>query len=187
MRRSCAGGRYVRGLSGLQSFREGTNVWWWCVKLIGRTNGRSVLKVETIAVPEREQSCAFMAKQLPGTSLMLVRQQKVLRVVGLAILGERTCGRFSFVHTMGSLVLQRRPNRGGPIKRSLVLRKCPAPKARPREAPSMQLRPAPSQARPLFFVSSALVSLSLSVTRRGDEKTKRGRRCCTAKLTQGET
>ena len=43
-------------------------------------------------------------------------------------------------------------NRGGPIERSLVLRNFPAPQARPREAPSMQLRPAPSQARPPGFL-----------------------------------
>ena len=42
--------------------------------------------------------------------------------------------------------------RGGPIERSLVMRKFPAPKARPREAPSVQLRPAPSQARPPSFL-----------------------------------
>ena len=53
-------------------------------------------------------------------------------------------------------------NRGGPIKRRLVLRKCPAPKARPREAPSMQLRPAPSQAwPPRPFCASSLQQLCL--------------------------
>ena len=51
--------------------------------------------------------------------------------------------------------------RGGPIERSLVLRNFPAPKARPREAPSMQLCPAPSQARLRAFYASSLQRLWL--------------------------
>ena len=70
-------------------------------------------------------------------------------------------------------LLARGPTRQGCRTKSRTLKKGGSGESKRREAH--------------FFVSSALVSLSLSVTRRGDEKTKRGRRCCTAKLTQGET
>ena len=56
-------------------------------------------------------------------------------------------------------------NRGGPIKRGLVLRKCPAPKARLREAPSMQLRPAPSQAWPSRLFARLLCNFVLAFAR----------------------